>query len=150
MCSNRCQNCDGTATHCDICAGDNRNPDCSCPDGYFDDEINQNCIRCSSPCGNCDQNGCLSCQGNRVLNGYSCDCPPGGIEMEGNSFCNSCQDVILDTQLREDYLLMSQRFSQKVNFISIDLYQKTSEELCAFIFSSATLAKLGVKIHINI
>lgn len=55
-CDDKCKKCSGTSDNCDVCRpGPNRKlkPDCTCEDGYYNNEVNI-CVPCRHPCSTCD------------------------------------------------------------------------------------------------
>lgn len=53
---------------CYSCKGDRlNNPICTCPDGYYEDDVSINCTVCYGNCATCDKDKCYTCLGNRVL-----------------------------------------------------------------------------------
>ncbi len=67
---------------------------CSCPLGFYDDGISENCIKCSIECLACNNLGCTECAGNRVgPTNYICNCPINEFSVSrievGSGWCSS-------------------------------------------------------------
>jgi hypothetical protein len=66
-------NCDPDETTCTSCGSGNflinNICDTQCPDGTFEDTINNICAICDSPCVNCENNAttCTSCSSGHFL-----------------------------------------------------------------------------------
>lgn len=66
---------------------------------------------CTSPCDNCHINGCLTCKGNRYIDGVECLCPNDGEAIDKSNFCHSCKDVLLSIRLSKELTVIDVEFS---------------------------------------
>lgn len=94
QCSEGCSFC-STATTCIVCdAGRyayNGRCEVNCPNGSITDDVDQTCIACNSPCGNCVQHPskCLTCiTGNYFEFACHDTCPVGTFN--NNGICEYC------------------------------------------------------------
>ncbi|KRX06175.1 Insulin-like growth factor binding protein, N-terminal [Pseudocohnilembus persalinus] len=98
-CLNECKNCQNEY-QCTECYGDkdqeySRIVDnfCKCPDGYYDDLVNENCQECNFPCQTCDKaDNCLQCVKSlpaRIVD-QMCACENGYYDDGENIQCQMC------------------------------------------------------------
>lgn len=93
-----CKECNESASNCIICKieeGRKTTPyDCTCKDGYYEDSVTKNCIKCPSNCNTCtDGSGnCTSCSNDRPVldvNDPTCGCASTSFENPDGS-CTAC------------------------------------------------------------
>lgn len=56
-CNSNCLICEENSTNCTVCNGLYRNnnpPTCSCIDGYYDNGIQGDCLKCTNKCKTCN------------------------------------------------------------------------------------------------
>lgn len=105
LCDSRCAGCSKTPTSCTSCNGSNRDSTnfCNCKNGFYQKIVDgvplTDCTYCTSPCANCDVNGCLSCLGNKVLLGTNCQCGGGSSPIPTTNYCDTCKEVPLNIKL---------------------------------------------------
>ena len=74
-CEFRCLTCLGAASACLRCKGNRvSQPECRCPDGFYEDGVSSLCPRCQLKCATCSGSSdqCLTCTGDRVLSDGDC------------------------------------------------------------------------------
>ncbi|EAR86683.2 bowman-birk serine protease inhibitor family protein (macronuclear) [Tetrahymena thermophila SB210] len=89
-CDSKCSTCSGQADHCLTCKGNRiRVPNCTCPEGTFDDGVSLNCIPCNPKCRTCSvtPDNCATCNSNREM--PNCTCPRYKYD-DGSLICKVC------------------------------------------------------------
>ncbi|CAD8164366.1 unnamed protein product [Paramecium octaurelia] len=143
QCENKCLTCSNTSTNCLQCKGDRvNNPNCICPDGFYDDLESEYCLQCPGFCRTCNLQGCLSCLGNRMLTtDMICDEPLHSKCHFTTPWCSTCEVAILQARLSDDLLSIQISFDFPLNrnyFMS-----QFQENICSKIFSEQTQVQLG-------
>ncbi|CAD8152494.1 unnamed protein product [Paramecium octaurelia] len=142
-CDIQCNTCIQAASNCLSCKGDRiDSPKCSCPSGYFDDLINENCQLCDSLCQTCDHFGCNTCAGNRIISKeYTCDPPNNSICNNITPWCSTCDVAVLNIQISDDLKSVIVKFDFPLDPNSFS--SQVQKNLCYQILSNATLSKFG-------
>ncbi|CAD8190570.1 unnamed protein product [Paramecium octaurelia] len=117
QCSFQCKTCKDSSVNCLSCKGDRiKIPICSCPEGYYDDYLNDSCQVCNWLCQTCNLDGCLTCKANRILSPeMSCDQPPGSVSYPDTPWCSTCQVAVLKIRLSDDLLSIQVKFDFPLN-----------------------------------
>ncbi|CAK66675.1 unnamed protein product (macronuclear) [Paramecium tetraurelia] len=143
QCNFQCMTCSGNQSRCLFCRGDRTNlPVCNCQDGFYDDYQSLNCLKCDQYCRTCNLEGCLTCNGNRVLSDEkTCDCPQYSIDHTDTIWCSSCEVAVLDIRFSDDLLSIQILFdfSLNRNYFSSQ-YQ---ENICLKFLADETIKQLG-------
>ncbi|KAL4453365.1 hypothetical protein ABPG74_017572 [Tetrahymena malaccensis] len=103
-----CINIDITNKKCNQCI-DNQmilSKNCLCPDGMYQDQSSQVCIKCSIQCKTCSINkdNCLECKGNNQIPPH-CECKIQNYYKDSNSNCLSCSQQCSSCTQNSDYCL---------------------------------------------
>ncbi|CAK72107.1 unnamed protein product (macronuclear) [Paramecium tetraurelia] len=143
QCSFQCKTCKNSPKNCLSCKGDRINiPICSCPDGQYDDYLNDSCQGCNWLCQTCNLNGCLTCKANRILSPeMSCDQPLGSVSYPDTPWCSTCQVAVLKIRFSDDLLSIQVKFDFSLNpnfFIT-----QFQENICKKILEDQTYQLLG-------
>ncbi|CAD8108415.1 unnamed protein product [Paramecium sonneborni] len=143
-CDLQCNTCNQTSQNCLTCKGDRINPpNCSCPQGFFDDLINDDCQECNSLCQTCDLNGCITCAGNRILsNELTCDPPQHSICNDITPWCSTCEIAVLNIRISDDLKYLIVQFDFPLNDQSLS--SQIQQNVCYQILSNITLNQLGL------
>ncbi|KAL4453372.1 hypothetical protein ABPG74_017579 [Tetrahymena malaccensis] len=103
-----CLNIDITNKKCNQCI-DNQmilSKNCSCPDGMYQDQSSQVCIKCSIQCETCsiDKDNCLECKGNNQIPPH-CECIIQNYYKDSNSNCQQCSQQCSSCTQNQGYCL---------------------------------------------
>ncbi|CAD8189326.1 unnamed protein product [Paramecium pentaurelia] len=117
QCDFQCKICKDSSLNCLICEGDRINiPKCECPEGFYDDLQNESCQVCYGLCKTCNVDGCLSCNGNRILSPeMSCDQPPNSVSHPDTPWCSTCEVAVVDVRFSDDLLSILVKFDFLLN-----------------------------------
>ncbi|CAD8084764.1 unnamed protein product [Paramecium primaurelia] len=143
-CEFQCQTCENYQSNCIICKGNRiNNPICHCQDGYYEDYQSLNCSMCDSNCKTCNQEGCVTCNGNRLLssNKKTCDCPENSIGHQDTPWCSNCEVAVLDIRFSDDLLYIIVEFDFPLNPNSFLNYLQQND--CLTILDTQTIKQLG-------
>ncbi|CAD8214206.1 unnamed protein product [Paramecium octaurelia] len=144
QCDFQCQKCKNYATNCLKCKGDRlESPLCRCSDGYYDDFQSINCLKCDYTCKTCTLDGCLSCNGNRILSyQMTCDPPPNSISSLLTPWCSNCEVAVMKIKLSDDLTAIIVQFDLPLNpnFFTSQL----DSNICFNILDQNTISKLGI------
>ncbi|CAD8210795.1 unnamed protein product [Paramecium pentaurelia] len=143
QCQFQCATCDLNSLNCKTCKGDRlQEPQCICQSGYFDDHINENCQKCDSTCLECNINGCLSCNANRILNEeMNCIPPPNSIWYDNTPWCSTCQVAVVNAYLSDDISKIIIHFDFPLNPNHFNQYFEINK--CLQIFESKSSQSFG-------
>ncbi|CAD8108395.1 unnamed protein product [Paramecium sonneborni] len=142
-CAFQCASCDSSQQNCKTCKGDRiQEPQCICQPGYFDDLLNENCQKCNSFCLECNIDGCLSCNANRILN-EEMDCipPPNSVWYDHTPWCSTCQIAVVKTYLSDDISKIIIRFDFPLN--PKGFYSQIQINKCLQLFELETTKSFG-------
>ncbi|CAK80488.1 unnamed protein product (macronuclear) [Paramecium tetraurelia] len=143
QCSFSCKTCKDSQINCLSCKGDRINiPTCSCPDGFYDDYVNESCQVCDGLCKTCNIDGCLTCNGNRVLTSeMTCEQPPNSVSHPDTPWCSTCQVAVIDIRFSDDLLSIQVKFDFTLNpqFFTTQF----SDNVCLLILEKQTYQSLG-------
>ncbi|CAD8043829.1 unnamed protein product [Paramecium primaurelia] len=143
QCDFQCLTCQGNQSHCLLCKGDRNNiPICNCQDGFYDDYQSINCLQCDQYCKTCNLEGCLTCNGNRVLSDERvCDCPLDSISHTDTPWCSNCEVAILNIRFSDDLLSIKVIFDFSLN---PNYFQSQFQEnICFKFLADETIKQLG-------
>ncbi|KAL4486286.1 hypothetical protein ABPG73_002926 [Tetrahymena malaccensis] len=103
-----CINIDITNKKCNQCI-DNQmilSKNCLCPDGMYQDQSSQVCIKCSIQCETCsiDKDNCLECKGNNQIPPH-CECIIQNYYKDSNSNCQQCSQQCSSCTQNQGYCL---------------------------------------------
>ncbi|CAK73909.1 unnamed protein product (macronuclear) [Paramecium tetraurelia] len=150
QCDFQCQKCKKSSTNCLACKGDRLQiPFCRCQDGYYDDFYSFNCLKCDYTCKTCSSQGCLKCNGNRILSDQmTCDPPPNSISWLLTPWCSNCEVAVMKIKLSDDLatIIVLFDFPLNQNFFSTQL----DINACFKLLNETTLSKLGINPTCNI
>ncbi|CAD8114389.1 unnamed protein product [Paramecium sonneborni] len=143
QCAFQCQACKDSSLNCLICKGDRINiPLCKCPDGFYDDFINESCQICDRLCKTCNIDGCLICNGNRILSSEMiCDPPSDSITHINTPWCSTCTVAVIDIRFSDDLLSILVKFDFPLDhkfFVS-----QFQDNICLKILYEQTYKSLG-------
>ncbi|CAD8066053.1 unnamed protein product [Paramecium sonneborni] len=148
QCDWRCETCEQSATKCTQCKGANRNSDksCLCNDQFYEVGTDLICKNCQEPCDQCDVLGCITCLGNRVINGIKqCVCPTDGIAIAKSQYCETCDTAEVLVTLNETTESLSVFFvKENTTFVTLDYSSYAPQDLCIKIIDSTQLSRFGL------
>ncbi|KAM3144003.1 hypothetical protein pb186bvf_003767 [Paramecium bursaria] len=138
-CSHQCLTCVTKSTQCTQCRGDRINsPKCICKDGFYDDEVNLNCAKCDYTCATCNIAGCITCAGNRILQGTFCNPPPGSVSYSFTPWCSTCTVAVLNITFAQTLEYINIQFDFPISFSS-----QQTRDYCSTILDQNTIQLLG-------
>ncbi|CAK55637.1 unnamed protein product (macronuclear) [Paramecium tetraurelia] len=146
QCDFQCLTCIGNQSHCLLCRGDRINiPVCKCQDGFYDDYQSMDCLQCEQYCQTCNLEGCLTCNGNRVLSEEKiCDCPLDSISHIDTTWCSiliACEVAVIDVRFSDDLLSIKVLFDFSLNR---NYFQSQfQEKICYKFLADETIKQLG-------
>ncbi|CAD8106981.1 unnamed protein product [Paramecium primaurelia] len=143
QCQFQCLTCSQDSYNCTSCKGDRiQEPICKCPNGYYDDYINESCQQCHQTCDSCDINGCISCNGNRILSQeMTCDSPPNSVCYQDTPWCSNCIVAVLNIYFSDELDSLIILFDFSLDGKIFQSYSLSNK--CEQIFEIISIDKFG-------
>ncbi|CAK67807.1 unnamed protein product (macronuclear) [Paramecium tetraurelia] len=143
QCGFQCLTCAQDSNNCTSCKGNRISvPICKCPNGFFDDFVNESCLQCHYTCDTCDANRCITCNGNRILSQeMTCDSPPGSVCYQDTPWCSSCVVAVLNIYFSDELDRLIIVFDFPLDDKLFQSYSLSNK--CFQIFEMTSIDKLG-------